>query len=78
MKNIGTLVSRKDFCSFLRSLCACWKYLTRCLKKCGLPQSPFDHCVFVRKKVIEICYAYDLIFLETNEKDIIDLTTQLH
>ena len=57
---------------------AFWKYLTEKLGNCGLPQAPFDPCLFIGKKVIAICYVDDLIFWARNEKDIVELAVQLH
>ncbi|KAL7459413.1 hypothetical protein ACHAXS_000447 [Conticribra weissflogii] len=45
---------------------------------CGQPQTPFDHCLFIGKTVIAICYFDDLIFWARNKEDIIELAIQLH
>ncbi len=43
----------------------------------GLPQAPFDPCLFIGQKVFEICYSNDLIFWARNEQDIVELAIQL-
>ncbi len=58
-------------------LCAFWKYLTEKLGNCGLPQAPFDPCLFIGKKVIAICYVNNLIYWARNEKDIVYLAVQI-
>ncbi len=45
---------------------------------CGLPQAPFDHCLFIGEKVIAICYVDDISFLARKENDIVKLSVQLH
>ncbi|KAL7470267.1 LOW QUALITY PROTEIN: hypothetical protein ACHAXS_011899 [Conticribra weissflogii] len=56
---------------------AFWKYLTEKLGNCGLPQAPFDPCLFIGKKVIAICYVNNLIYWARNEKDIVYLAVQI-
>jgi hypothetical protein len=42
---------------------AFWKYITEKLESCGLKQSRFDPCLFIRPDVMCIVYVDDLIFL---------------
>ncbi len=41
---------------------AFWKYTTKKLESCGLKQSKFDPCLFIRPDVMCIVYVDDLIF----------------
>ena len=56
---------------------AFWKYLTEKMNQCGLLQTQFDPCLFVGKKVMCICYVYDLIFWGCNNKDIDEVANLL-
>ncbi len=69
---------KKTLFGLHQSPCAFWKYLTKKLGNCGLPQAPFDPCLFICEKIIAICYVDDLIFWARNEKDIVNLAFQLH
>jgi hypothetical protein len=39
-----------------------WKYITAKLEACGLEQSKFDPCLFIRPDVICVVYVDDLFF----------------
>ncbi len=71
------LCQKKTLYGLHQSPCAFWKYLTKKLGNCGLPQAPFDPCLFICEKVIAICYVDDLIFW-AKQKDIVELAVQLH
>jgi hypothetical protein len=47
------------------------------LKTCGLEQSKFDHCLFVRTKIIYVVYVDDLIFWSKDTLLINDSAMQL-
>ncbi|KAL7447785.1 hypothetical protein ACHAXS_000091 [Conticribra weissflogii] len=57
--------------------CAFWKYLTEKLGNCCLPQTPFDPCLIIGKKIIAICHVDDLMFWVRNENDTVALAAQL-
>ena len=48
------------------------------LKTCGLEQSKFDPCLFIRTKVICVVYVDDLIFWSKDTLSINDSAMQLH
>ncbi len=48
------LCLKKTLYGLRRSPCAFWKYLTQKLGNCGLPQAPFDPCLFIGEKVIAV------------------------
>ncbi len=58
-RKIKVLCLKKTLYGLHHSPLACWKYK---LGICGLPQAPFDPCLFIGEKVIAICYIDDLIF----------------
>ncbi len=51
--------------------------LLRKFGNCGLAQAPFDPCLFIGEKVIQMCYLDDLIFWARNKKDIVNQAVQL-
>ncbi len=67
---------KETFYGLRQSPHAFWKYLTEKLDNCGLPQAPFDPCLFIGEEVIAICYINDLVFWARNEKDIVELAVQ--
>ncbi len=48
---------KKTLYGLCQSPFAFWKYLTEKLGNCGLPQAPFNPCLFFGEKVIAICYV---------------------
>ncbi len=67
------LCLKKTLYGLHQSPCAFWRYLTEKLGNCGLPQAPFDPCLFIGTNVIAIRYINDVIFWARNDKDIIKL-----
>ncbi len=76
-EKIEVLYLKKTLYGLCQSHCAFWKYLTKKLGICGLPQAPFDPCLFIGEKIISNCYIDDLFICSRNEKDIF-LNAQLH
>ncbi len=72
------LCLEKTFYGLCQSPHAVRKFLNDNLGNCGLPQAPFDPCLFIGKTVIEIRQVDDLIFWARNEKDVVELAVQLH
>ncbi len=55
-------ILKKTLYGFCQNPCAFRKYLTEIIGNCGMPHTLFDPCLFLGKKVIDICYVDDLIF----------------
>ncbi|KAL7449554.1 hypothetical protein ACHAXS_000207, partial [Conticribra weissflogii] len=69
---------KKNLYGLHQSPCVFWKYITKKLDNCGLPQALLDPCLFIGEKDVAMCYDDDVIFWATNEKDIFDMAIQLH
>ncbi|KAL7448319.1 hypothetical protein ACHAXS_000145, partial [Conticribra weissflogii] len=77
-RKVQSSLSQKTLYGLHHSLCAFWIYLTEEVGHCGLPQAPFNPCLFIGEKVIVICYIDDLFFWARNEKDAVDLSVQFY
>ena len=59
----GKVLKLKKTLYGLRQLpSAFWKYMVKKMELCGVPQSEFDPCLFVGKKVMCICCVDDMLF----------------
>jgi hypothetical protein len=67
----------KTLYGFRQSPRVLWKYITKKLESCGLMQSRFDPCLFIRPDVICIVYVDNLIFWSNDVANIDRIVMEL-